>query len=224
MPPARSADARICTPPAPLLTRSAVTLPMPIQLSVAVSKSMRANVIAAPLVSDKPRWHSCSNTSSGSARERLIRSAAPSAAVSAAAPCPSPSATPNSAAASLISTAIGKSPHTSSPGTGRRAAAHSIGPIQPFLRIGGNPFPHLDDRALTRRRLNDQAVHQAARTRQAEAEPAARRVAVLERALDVGDSGTVILRADHECLTAVAILNSDPNLAAARVTGDVASD
>jgi hypothetical protein len=40
------------------------------------------------------------------------------------------------------STAIGKSPHTSSPGRGRRAAAHSIGPIHPFLRTWRDPFPH----------------------------------------------------------------------------------
>src|SRR5215208_7118070 len=217
MPPARSADARIWTPSAPLVTRSAVTLPIPIQLSVSVSKSMRAKVIAAPLVSDRPRWHSCSSTSRGSARQRLTTSAARSAAVSAALPCPSPSATPNRAAAPPTSTAIGKSPHTSSPGSGRRAAAHSMGPIQPFLRTGRNPFPHLDDGALTGCRLHDQSVHQSSRTRQAEAKPASCRIAVLERALDVDDAGAVVLGADHKGLSAVAVLDSHPHLAASGI-------
>src|SRR6185312_2338277 len=214
----------IWTPPGLLATRSAVTLPIPIQLSVSVSKSMRANVTVAPLVSVRPRWHSCSSTSRGSARQRFTTSSARSAAVSAALPWPSPSATPNSAAVPPTSTAIGKSPHTSSPGTGRRAAAHSIGPIHPLLRTGRNSLPHFYYRAFAGRRFHNQPVHQSSRTRQAKAKPTARRVAVLERALDVDDARAVVLGADHKGLSAVAVLNSYPNLAPPGVTGDVAGD
>src|SRR5947209_13698623 len=152
-------------------------------------------------------------------------STARTAADAAGAPWPRPSITPNNAASSSMLTAIGWSPETSSPGSGRPAVAHSIGPNRPpkvsLSCTGWHPFPHLDDRPSAGRGLDQQPVHQAAGAGQAHSQPAAGRVTVLHRALEVRDAGAVVLGAHDQSLAAVPVGHPDANPAANRVTRDV---
>src|SRR6478735_295133 len=224
MPPASSADERTSRPVGCLATRSAVTLLIPIQLSVSVAKLTRANVIATPRVSVSARWQSCITTSSGSERQLSTTSTARTAAAAAASPCPRPSITPNSAAPSAASSAIGWSPHTSSPGRGRRTAAHSIGPNLPCLNTIGNPLPHLDDGAVAGFRFDLQSVHQPARAGQAESEPASGGITVVQCTVHIRDAGTVVFGPYHQRLPAVPELHPHAHLALAGVTGYVAGD
>src|ERR1700737_2855400 len=95
-------------------------------------------------------------------------------------------------------TAIAWSPQAGSPGRGRLDVAHSSGPNRPWSRTRGNPLPHLDNRSLAEFGFDDQPVHQPAGAGQAQAKPTAGGVAVLERALDVGNAGTLVLGAYHQ--------------------------
>src|SRR5436309_503872 len=195
MPPVRRALARTWVPIGALATSSAVTLPTPVHVSVLVAKSIRANDIETPRVPSSTRWQSWSKTSSRWELAALTASTARSAAAAASGPWPRPSTTPNRAALPSRSTARPRSPDVYSLGMGRPALAHSIGPKRPFSCTARNPLPHLDDRPLAEGGIHDQAIHQAARPGQAHSQPTPGRVAVLHRALDVGDAGAVVLRA-----------------------------
>src|ERR1700757_5034031 len=180
--------------------------------------------MATPLVPPNSRWQSRTKTSSRSVWACLSASTARSAAVAAAGPWPRPSITPNRAAAPPMSIAIGWSPETYSPGSGRPAVAHSIGPRRPWSCTSRNPFPHFDDRSAAAGGFHNQSIHQAAGAGQAQAQPAAGRVSVFQCALDVGDTRAVILGAYHQGLAALAVLHCDPHGAATRVAGDVSCD
>src|ERR1700761_1046408 len=224
MPPARRTDERTSVPPGYLATKSAATLPIPVQLSVSLWKSMRANVIAAPRVSDRARWQLWTSTSSGSARASP-RTCAPQPAASAACvPWPSPSSTPIKALAPPTSTAIARWPQMSWPGSGRDVAAHSIGPSRPWSAIVRNPLPHFDLRALPGCGFHDQPIHQPARPRQAEAQSAAGGIAVLHCPFDVGDTRAVVFGPYDQGLPALSVLDGNPDRAVAGVAGDVAGD
>ena len=66
MPPVRRALDRTWVPVGALATRSAVTLPTPVQVTVLAAKSARANVIATPRVPTNTRWQSWIKSSTGS--------------------------------------------------------------------------------------------------------------------------------------------------------------
>src|SRR5271166_1519425 len=121
-------------------------------------------------------------------------------------------------------TAIDWSPQTCSPGRGRPAVAHSIGPNLPWSRTSRNPFPHFDNRSAAECGFDDQPVHEAAGTGQAETQSAPGRISVLHRALDVGDAGTLVLGAYHQRLAALPVGHRHPNRTATGIAGDIACD
>src|ERR1700735_3903466 len=162
--------------------------------------------------------------SSGSVRASLRTSTPKLAASAASGPGPRPPSTPIRAPVPFTSTAIERSPQTYWPGSGRDLAAHSIGPSRPCSAIVRNPFPHLDHRPLTRGRFHDHAVHQPAGARQAEAQAAAGRIAVLHCSVDVGDARTVVFGPHHQCLSTLANFQGDPDGPEAGIAGDVAGD
>src|SRR5438093_2684759 len=183
------------------------------------------------MLSTAPRvpWSArCERSTSARGDSPACRSSAVTAARAAAAasaPCPRPSATARSTPLAIGLTRC-TSPHCASPGRVRIATPHSITRAVPgeVSRILAPPFLHGDGRALPDPRAHVEIVHEAPRTRQAEAQTARRRVAVLERALHVADPGPLIARHDHDAAAVAVGHQAERDLPPLGVHEDVAGD
>src|SRR5687767_390179 len=120
------------------------------------------------------------------------------------------------------------SPHSISPGAGRNAAAHvtvagiNWGASNPMLRSSPPPPTlHGDGGALAGRAHDVERVHQAAGSRQAEAQAVAAGVAILHGELDIGDARALVASHYHEALLARFLLDGEEDFAVAGIAQNV---
>src|SRR3989454_11751525 len=119
-----------------------------------------------------------------------------------------------------------RSPDCASPGRVSVATPHSINAGVPTAASGihASPFFHRYGGALADARAHVEIVHQAPRPGESQAQPAGRRVAVLERTRDVPNPRALIPRDDHHALAVAVRHHTERDFAPLGVHEDVARD
>src|SRR3954447_2489749 len=188
----------------PPVTRPPAMVPAPSHVIVPLPPNA-ARPTAAPRVGRSASWQRRVRASTSSHGCCPRAATATSAASLAGAPWPTPSIAATSARRSSASTSA-SSPERSSPAIGRPAVHHSnTSPrsgmtarrlAQALELVALAPFAHGHGGPAPERGLDRELVHEPLRPREPEAEAVAGRVALAQRALDVGNAGSTVARDD----------------------------
>src|SRR2546422_8466934 len=210
--------------PSPYSSRPS-TLPTPSHVIERSGRANTARLITAPRVPWRAGWPRSRGGPGDSVACRSSAATAAWAAVAASAPWPSPSTT---ATSTPVPTGLTKcrSPDCASPGRASVATPHSINAGVPTEASGihASPFFHRHGGSLADGRAHVKVVHQTARAREPQSQPAGRGIAVFERARDVADPRPLVPRDDHHALAVAVRHQRERDFSPFGVHEDVARD